>query len=936
MRSLLLSIAFFSALVANSQVSITATVGTTSGSYTTLKAAFDAINSGTHKGVLVISITGNTTETATASLSASGTGSSSYTSLTISPFGGAARSITGTIAGALINLNGADNVTIDGLNSNGNALTIENPSTSTSASAVLFPGGATSNVITNCNLLGSTAWSNGAYSKSGVVNFAGASNSNIQITYCNIGPSGSNKPSACINSTYHTGTTSNVTVDHCNIYDFYAGAGAANTYIGAGIYLGFLSNTVTNDSWVITNNSFYQTSTLTCTNSKLLGIYIHQGNNYNISNNYFGGSQPSCGGSAMTVNGTPFVMGFLHVDGHTSYLGIPNASGSNTLSGNTIANINFYTSNATSLSNYSDGARFFACTIHSGNWAITNNTVGSMTSNGSIVLEDANLSNYSFFHIYGSISSTMGPVVSSISGNNIGGITMNSTNADCNLLFISYESTGYKSQVDLVSNNKFGSTLANSISMPNLTNTSRYLIGVKSMASNTTSLVDISRNTFQNINLNNGSIYAVNSIQDISCVFNSFKSLTTLGATCIGIYVGSNDNYGSSTISRNFISDLKAATTITGIQATSFYRTVTLANNIITLGAGVASNISITGMYEYYLHNAYYNTIYIQGTGTSGTSSSFAYYRYSSWTGTTNVRNNIFVNARTNSGGTGTHYAAYFGATTTLTLDYNDYYVTGTGGKLAYYNSADINTFPSASLGANSKNLDPQFVSAGGTAATDYFISASLPAVLGTGITNDYSNNARSASTPRLGAWEINSQLPVSWLSFTGLLNHSSVVLNWATASEHNNSRFEIERSADALHFSTIGTVAASSTPAIRNDYQFIDLSPLNNSSFYRLKQVDADGKFSYSSIIQINGQNNAIKAWAVSGAYQLRVEIPQSILHVSSLLIYDASGRLTKVQQVLPGVNEVNMALFPRIQPYFIKVVQNGMTLYSKQLMNN
>jgi len=117
LRSLaLVSLIMFS-LSGFAQISLTATSATTSGSYTTLKAAFDAINAGTHKGAITILINASTAETASASLSGSAASSSSspyYTSVSIYPTT-TGLSISGDIAGgALINLNGADNVTIDG------------------------------------------------------------------------------------------------------------------------------------------------------------------------------------------------------------------------------------------------------------------------------------------------------------------------------------------------------------------------------------------------------------------------------------------------------------------------------------------------------------------------------------------------------------------------------------------------------------------------------------------------------------------------------------------------------------------------------------------------------------------------------------------------------------------------------------------------------
>ncbi|MEZ4738894.1 MAG: hypothetical protein R2818_05930 [Flavobacteriales bacterium] len=112
-KAVLLGAAFALVGTANAQVDLTATGGVLNQSYTTLKGAFDAINAGTHTGVISIGISANTTETATASLNNSGAGSANYTSVSIAPTGGA-RVISGSIASAIVKLNGVDNVTIDG------------------------------------------------------------------------------------------------------------------------------------------------------------------------------------------------------------------------------------------------------------------------------------------------------------------------------------------------------------------------------------------------------------------------------------------------------------------------------------------------------------------------------------------------------------------------------------------------------------------------------------------------------------------------------------------------------------------------------------------------------------------------------------------------------------------------------------------------------
>ena len=176
--------------------------------------------------------------------------------------------------------------------------------------------------------------------------------------------------------------------------------------------------------------------------------------------------------------------------------------------------------------------------------------------------------------------------------------------------------------------------------------------------------------------------------------------------------------------------------------------------------------------------------------------------------------------------------------------------------------------------------------------------------------------------------------LPVTWLSFTGRSIPGVVELNWSTASEQNNSHFEVERSADATLFSNIGRVNAAANPFIRNDYRYLDQQPIPGKSFYRLKQVDVDGRFSYSSIIQINGvASQGFRVWMVPGSDQLAVQIPQSNMEVSSLQVYDAAGRMVQQRQVLPGLSRIDLGGQPK-GVYYVRVLQGGLLLYAGQVV--
>lgn len=91
--------------------------------------------------------------------------------------------------------------------------------------------------------------------------------------------------------------------------------------------------------------------------------------------------------------------------------------------------------------------------------------------------------------------------------------------------------------------------------------------------------------------------------------------------------------------------------------------------------------------------------------------------------------------------------------------------------------------------------------------------------------------------------------LPIKLLYFTATKNGDVVGLDWATTTEINNDYFTIERSKDAFNFEPIFFKKGAGNSSINLYYSTIDKSPLSGVSYYRLKQTDFDGKYSYSNI---------------------------------------------------------------------------------------
>jgi hypothetical protein len=101
--------------------------------------------------------------------------------------------------------------------------------------------------------------------------------------------------------------------------------------------------------------------------------------------------------------------------------------------------------------------------------------------------------------------------------------------------------------------------------------------------------------------------------------------------------------------------------------------------------------------------------------------------------------------------------------------------------------------------------------------------------------------------------------LPVELISFTATPDQDGVILKWATASELNNQYFEVQSSLDGKNWSVIAKVDGQGTKTTRTDYLQLDATPYQGISYYRLKQVDFDGKSTLSDVVQVDFQN-AIK----------------------------------------------------------------------------
>jgi hypothetical protein len=144
-----------------------------------------------------------------------------------------------------------------------------------------------------------------------------------------------------------------------------------------------------------------------------------------------------------------------------------------------------------------------------------------------------------------------------------------------------------------------------------------------------------------------------------------------------------------------------------------------------------------------------------------------------------------------------------------------------------------------------------------------------------------------------------NFVLPVTITNFKGENAGSVNKLFWNTSTEINNKGFELERSADGVNYKMITFVASkanggNSTTAL--GYNFDDVKPMVGANYYRLKQIDNDGKYAYSNVVVLNRKVAEItftKVYPNPATTELNVMITSPRTEKLTLVVTDLTGKV-------------------------------------------
>ncbi|MCB0428685.1 MAG: T9SS type A sorting domain-containing protein [Flavobacteriales bacterium] len=190
-----------------------------------------------------------------------------------------------------------------------------------------------------------------------------------------------------------------------------------------------------------------------------------------------------------------------------------------------------------------------------------------------------------------------------------------------------------------------------------------------------------------------------------------------------------------------------------------------------------------------------------------------------------------------------------------------------------------------------------------------------------------------------IGTITSDNPLPIQWLDFIAYYQDHDVKLNWTTATEINNDHFTIERSRDGVLFEEIGTVRGKGNSSTISRYASADPEPYKGESYYRIKQTDYDGTYTYSAIRPVNIGLEQLADIVPNPATSDNISLQIASDHSGDMRItvFDAGGRLVYDNTVAFENGRFRYAIQPErvLSPGLYTLVgQSGQNLFQKKFM--
>jgi len=183
--------------------------------------------------------------------------------------------------------------------------------------------------------------------------------------------------------------------------------------------------------------------------------------------------------------------------------------------------------------------------------------------------------------------------------------------------------------------------------------------------------------------------------------------------------------------------------------------------------------------------------------------------------------------------------------------------------------------------------------------------------------------------------------MPVEFLSLNAAQKGSGVIVNWATATEVNNFYFDVEKSTDGYTWTNIARVNGSGNSNVIKNYNSYDPKPVAGYNFYRIKQVDHDGKFEYSTTVKVKVTIDKMGVSVLANPFvnNITVDFLSNSIETVNIRLTDISGKTVAMDrwQIAKGSTRKvfdKVASLQRGMYIFTVTDKNGMVVYNNKLM--
>ncbi len=176
----------------------------------------------------------------------------------------------------------------------------------------------------------------------------------------------------------------------------------------------------------------------------------------------------------------------------------------------------------------------------------------------------------------------------------------------------------------------------------------------------------------------------------------------------------------------------------------------------------------------------------------------------------------------------------------------------------------------------------------------------------------------------------VEAPLPVELVYVDASIKNEIVKIKWETASEIDNSHFVIEKSTDGRNFREIGTVMGNGTSYQLNNYTFTDDAPAKGINYYRLKQVDFDGRFEYSKVVSVRfgrGEEQML-LYPTLAAEEIQLRFPNSTEVEGTIQFFDQVGHLAKTLAFESDIFELQIPISELASGHYFVKIQNGLVI--------